>query len=67
MHLSVGLALIGLLGSARGIPGVIALASGGEVDRPAAVVVQTVMAVLCAVFLVLAVKSFVDARRGRSS
>ena len=29
--------------------------------------VQTVMAVLCAAFLVLAVKSFVDARRERAS
>ena len=59
MHVSAVLALVGFLGSVRGIPGVIALATGGEVARPEAAVVQTVMAVLCAAFLVLAVKSFV--------
>ncbi len=67
MHLSAVLALLGFFGSLRGIPGIVALAAGNEVARPAAVVVQTVMAVLCAAFLVLAVKSFVDARRKRSS
>jgi hypothetical protein len=67
MHLSAVLALLGFFGSVRGIPGVVALATGGEVARPAAAVVQTVMAVLCAAYLVLAVKSFVDARRVRSS
>jgi hypothetical protein len=66
-HASVVLALLGFLGSARGVPGAIALASGQEVARPAAVVVQTAMAVLCAIFLSLAVKSFLDARRGRSA
>jgi hypothetical protein len=67
MHLSTVLALLGLLGSARGIPGAVALAAGGEVARPAAAVVQAAMAVLCAAFLALAVKSFIDVRRDRSS
>jgi hypothetical protein len=66
MHVAVVLALLGFLGSARGIGNAIALASGEEVARPAAAVVQTAMAVLCAFFLVLAIKSFLDARRGRS-
>jgi hypothetical protein len=66
MHVAVALALVGFLGSARGVPGAIALASGEEVARPAAVVVQTAMAFLCAIFLSLAVKSFLDARRNRS-
>ena len=65
MHVSVVLALLGFLGSARGVPGAIALASGEEVARPAAVVVQTAMAVLCGIFLLLAVKSFLNARRNR--
>lgn len=67
IHTVVVLALLGFLGSARGVPGAIALASGGEVARPVAVVVQTVMAILCAIFLLLAVKSFLDARRNRSA
>ena len=66
MHASLVLALLGFLGSARGIPGAIALAQGEEVARPTAVIVQTVMAVLCAIFLAVAVKSFLNARRGRS-
>jgi len=66
IHAAVVLALLGFLGSARGVPGAIALASGKEVARPTAVIVQTAMAVLCAIFLLLAVKSFLDARRNRS-
>jgi hypothetical protein len=63
MHVAAALSLVGLAGSARGIPQVIALVSGGEAARPAAAVVQTAMALLCAVFLGLAVRSFVAARR----
>jgi hypothetical protein len=65
MHIAVVLALLGFLGSARGFPAAIALASGEEVARPAAAVVQAVMAVLCAIYLVLAVKSFMNARKSR--
>jgi hypothetical protein len=67
MHVAVVLALLGFLGSVRGVGGAIALASGEEVARPAAAVVQALMAVLCAIFLALAIKSFFDARRGRSA
>ena len=65
MHLAVVVALLGFAGSARGIPASWTLLSGGEVARPAASVVQAVMAILCAAFLVLAVRSFVAARRAR--
>jgi hypothetical protein len=67
MHLAAALSLLGLLGSARGIPQALSLASGGAVERPAAAVVQSLMAVLCALFLGLAVRSFVAARRARAS
>lgn len=66
MHAAAGLALLGLVGSLRGVPDTLALLSGGTVERPTAVVVQTVMAVVCLVFVVLAVRSFVEARRSRS-
>lgn len=67
MHIAVVLALLGLVGSARGLPGAWTLISGGEVERPMAVWVQTAMALLCAVFMVLAVKSFIDVRRARAA
>ncbi|MEW6074658.1 MAG: hypothetical protein AB1726_18950 [Planctomycetota bacterium] len=66
MHLATVLALLGLLGSARGLPGAWRLLAGGQVARPAAALAQTAMALLCALFLVLAVRSFVAARRARA-
>jgi hypothetical protein len=66
MHAATGLALLGLLGSARGVPATITLLSGSTVERPAAAVAQSVMALVCLVFLVLAVRSFVTARRSQS-
>ena len=67
MHAAAALALLGFLGTLRGIAGAVALASGKTVARPAAAVVQTIMAVLCAIFLALAIRSFIHARRNRSS
>jgi hypothetical protein len=64
-HAAALLAVFGLLGSARGVPGFFELIGGGEVARPAAAVAQTVMAVACAVFIGLGVKSFRDARKAR--
>lgn len=67
MHAAAAVGLLGFLGSARGLAGLMALVSGGGVERPAAVVAQSLMAVLMAVFVVLCVKSFRDARRARAS
>jgi lysylphosphatidylglycerol synthetase-like protein (DUF2156 family) len=66
MHLAAVLALLGLAGSARGVPGLVTLLGGGEVARPAAVTVQAIMATICLGFLVLAIRSFVLARRARA-
>lgn len=66
MHAAALLTLVGLLGSARGVPQLAALISGDEVARPAAAVAQSIMAALCLVFVILCVKSFVDARRKRA-
>jgi hypothetical protein len=62
-HAAALLALLGLGGSFSGVPKTLTLLQGGEVERANAAVVQAVMAVLCLVFVVLAVKSFVDVRR----
>ena len=62
MHAAAALGLIGFLGTASGLIGLVRLFSGGEVARPAAVVARALMAILTAVFVGLCVKSFVDAR-----
>ena len=65
MHLAAALGLVGFLGSASGLPKLMTLLAGGEVERPAAAISQSLMAVTCAVFVGLCVKSFIDARRAR--
>jgi hypothetical protein len=67
MHAAAGLGLLGLLGSAMGLPKLVTLLSGGTVARPGAAVTQSLMAGLCLAFLVLCVKSFFDARRCRAA
>jgi hypothetical protein len=62
MHVAVLLALLGFLGSVRGLVSLPGLLSGAELARPAAVVAQSLTAVLCLAFVGLAVRSFVRAR-----
>lgn len=67
MHAAALLAVLGLLGSMGGLMKLPALLAGQAVARPPAVISQSVMAVLCVVFIVLAIGSFVQARRLRSA
>jgi hypothetical protein len=62
MHGAAMVGLLGFLGSARGLLRLPALMSGGEVARPAAVVAQSVMALLMLLFVGLCVRSFINAR-----
>jgi len=64
LHGATVLALLGLLGSARGMPATVRLLQGQQVARPAAAVAQALMALICLVFVILAVRSFAAARRG---
>lgn len=66
MHGAAMVGLLGLLGSARGLMGLPALLSG-EAERPAAVVSQVLMAVLCALFVWLCVRSFIAVRKAREA
>lgn len=66
MHAITALALIGFIGSARGLGSLMTMLSGHDVPRPLATVMQSVMALLTLGFVILAVKSFVDARRQRN-
>lgn len=64
MHAAV--ALLGFLGSIRGVRQIGDLFAG-TAARPAAVVSQTIMAVLTLGYIVMAVRSFVQARRRRTA
>ena len=63
MHIAMIIALLGLIGTFSGLINFFVLITGGEVARPAAVISQTIMALLLIYYLVLGIKSFIDARR----
>lgn len=62
MHAAVLVALIGFI-----LPAGRLLSRIGELTYSAAVVSQVSMALVCLLFVILAIKSFVDARRGAAS
>ncbi|HVL84839.1 MAG TPA: hypothetical protein VM367_11225 [Pseudonocardia sp.] len=65
MHAALAIALLGALGS---LMQVVRLGEvfAGTAERPAAVIVSTIMFVVLVAFLVLGVRSFVAARRART-
>jgi fluoride ion exporter CrcB/FEX len=65
MHAAVVVGLLGFLATASSILKIPALLSG-TAERPLAVASQFAMAVICLVFVILCVKSFIDARRERT-
>ncbi len=65
MHIAVTVGLLGFLGTIPGIIGIIRMAAGQVVARPDAATVQTIMGVLCLIFVALCVRSFIAARRAR--
>ena len=65
MHGAAGLMLLGFIGTVSGLIKFLKMLGGVQPERPAAVTVQAIMAIMCLVFLILAVKSFIDARRNR--
>lgn len=67
MHAVAALALIGFFGSVRGIAPLIEMLQGHDVLRPLATIMQSAMALLTLGFIILAVKSFIDARRQRGA
>jgi hypothetical protein len=66
MHAAVFVALLGFLGSVRGVLQIGSFFDG-TAARPAAIVSQTIMALLTLGYIVLAVRSFVQARRRRAA
>lgn len=65
MHGAAVLTLLGFAGTVGGLIKFFKMLGGAEMERPAAITVQALMAILCLIFLVLAVKSFIDARRAK--
>ncbi|AFH47895.1 Hypothetical protein IALB_0183 [Ignavibacterium album JCM 16511] len=65
MHGAAVLTLLGFVGTVSGLIKFFKMLGGEEMQRPAAVTVQAIMAILCLLFLVFAVKSFIDARRNK--
>lgn len=62
MHTAVAVGMLGVLGSARGLPAALRLARGDEVARPTAVAAQAAMFTICAGYLGLSMCSFVTTR-----
>ena len=61
MHAAVAVALLAVLG---GVPRIVTAVNAGQLRRPA-VLAQIAMATILAVYVLLGVKSFIDARRAR--
>jgi len=67
MHLAALIGLVGIIGPAvQALPKVGALIAGNA-ERPAAIILQLVMGILCAAFTALCVRSFIAARRSRAA
>ena len=68
MHIAVGIGLLGFAGTVPGLMKLPVLLTGGELARgPTAVAVQAAMAIVCLVFVLLCVWSFIKARRARAA
>ncbi|NWF88154.1 MAG: hypothetical protein HXY50_01695 [Ignavibacteriaceae bacterium] len=65
MHGAAVLMLLGFFGTIGGLIKFFKMLGGVQPERPAAITVQAIMAVMCIVFLIFAVKSFIDVRRNR--
>lgn len=67
MHAAAVLALLGFGGSVGGLPALFRLLGGEAIDRPEAAWGRSGMAILCLVYLVFAIRSFIQARRARAA
>lgn len=65
MHGAAVLMLLGFFGTVGGLIKFFKMLGGIQPERLAAVIVQAIMALMCLVFLIFAVKSFIDARKSR--
>ncbi len=66
MHGAAVLMLLGFGGTVGGLIKFFRMLSGEVFERPSAIIIQAIMALICLTFLIFAIKSFIDARRKRS-
>jgi hypothetical protein len=66
IHAALAVALLGFLGTAKAFAKLPSLLAGAA-ERPAAILAQTVTALVCAGFLVVAIRSFIAARKALRS
>ena len=62
IHIALVFGLLGFLGTVGALPSLITMIGGEEVTRPGAVIGKSVTALLSLVYLIIGVKSFIDAR-----
>jgi hypothetical protein len=67
MHISVTVALLSFLGTIRADIDVIRLSRGVTFPHPAAVVEKAAMSLLCLIYVLFCVRSFIAARRSRTA
>ncbi len=67
IQIAVVIGLLGFAGTVSGLMKLPALLSGGELARPTAVAVQAGMAIVCVIFVLLCVWSFISARRASAA
>ena len=67
MHIAVTVGLLGFLGTIPGVIGVVKMALGSTIARPTAAIYQAITWVICLIFVVLCVRSFIAARRARTA
>jgi MotA/TolQ/ExbB proton channel family len=63
MHVAAVLMLLGFFGTISGLIKFFKMLGGVQPERLAAVIVQAIMALMCILFLVFAIKSFIGVRR----
>ena len=66
MHIAVTIGLLGFLGTAKSIYDYIQMKRGVQFKLPLAVDEKAAMAMLLLIYVLLCVKSFIDARRARA-
>jgi hypothetical protein len=67
MHAAAMLGVLGLAGTVPGVIKMIKWLGGTTPERSGAVIAQTIMAAICVVFVMLCVQSFIAARRAREA
>ena len=67
MHAAAALGLLGFFGAVGGVVKMLKWMGGTTPERPGAVIAQTIMALICAIFVALCVRSFIAARKAREA